>query len=38
MFQRSFSEEVFLNIKVEITVPWTCVISDFKGDEIVGTF
>ena len=24
--------------KVKITVLWTYVISDFKGEEIVGTF
>ena len=24
--------------KVKKTVPWTCVISDLKGKEIVGTF
>ena len=24
--------------KVKDTVPWTYVISDFKGEEIVGTF
>ena len=24
--------------KVKSTVPWTYVISDFKGEEIVGTF
>ena len=34
----SWSEEVFLIKKVENTVPWTCVINDLKGEEIVGTF
>ena len=24
--------------KAKSTVPWTCVISDLKGKEIVGTF
>ena len=24
--------------KVKNTVPWTCVVSDLKGEEIVGTF
>ena len=32
------SEEVFVIKKVKITVPWTYVISDLKGKEIVGTF
>ena len=31
-------EEVFVIKKVKNTVPWTYVISDFKGKEIVGTF
>ena len=32
------SEEVFVIKKVKNTVPWTYVISDLKGKEIVGTF
>ena len=35
---RSWSEEVFVIKKVKNTVPWTYVISDLKGEEIVGTF
>ena len=31
-------EEVFVIKKVKNTVPWTYVISDLKGEEIVGTF
>ena len=34
----NWSEEVFLVKKVKNTVPWTYVISDLKGEEIVGTF
>ena len=34
----SCSEEVFVIKNVKNTVPWTYVISDFKGEEIVGTF
>ena len=34
----NWSEEVFLIKKVKNTVPWTCVINDLKGEEIVGTF
>ena len=31
-------EEVFVIKEVKSTVPWTYVISDLKGEEIVGTF
>ena len=31
-------EKVFVIKKVKNTVPWTCVINDLNGDEIVGTF
>ena len=34
----NWSEEVFVIKKVENTVPWTYVISDLNGKEIVGTF
>ena len=33
-----WSEEVFVISRTEITVPWTCVINDLNGEEIVGTF
>ena len=32
------SEEVFVIKKVKNTVPWTYVINDLNGEEIVGTF
>ena len=32
------SEEVFVIKKVKNTVPWTYVISNLDGEEIVGTF
>ena len=32
------SEEVFVIKKVKNTVPWTDVINDLNGEEIVGTF
>ena len=32
------SEEVFVIKKVKNTVPWTLVINDLNGDEIIGTF
>ena len=31
-------EEVFVIKKVKNTVPWTYVISDLKGEEVVGMF
>ena len=31
-------EEIFLMKKVKNTLPWTCVISDQRGEEILGTF
>ena len=34
----NWSEDVFVITKVKITVLWTYVISDHKGQEIVGTF
>ena len=34
----NWSEEVFVIKKVNSTVPWTYVIGDLKGEEIVGTF
>ena len=33
----NWSEEVFLIKKVKNTVPWTYVINDFNGEEIVQT-
>ena len=37
-YVRRWSEKVCVIKKVESTVPWTYVISDLNGDEIVGTF
>ena len=34
----SWSEEVFIIKKVKNTVPWTYVINDLNGEEIIGTF
>ena len=34
----NWSEEVFLIKKVKNTVPWTYVINDLNGKEIIGTF
>ena len=33
-----WSEEVFVIKQVKNTVPWTYVISDLNGEEIIGTF
>ena len=32
------SEEVFIISKIKNTVPWTYVINDLNGKEIIGTF
>ena len=34
----NWSEEVFVVIKIKNTVPWTYVINDLNGEEIIGTF
>ena len=34
----NWSEETFVVKKIENTVPWTYVISDLNGEEIVGSF
>ena len=34
----NWSEEVFVIKKIKNTLPWTYIISDFQGKEIVGMF
>ena len=34
----NWSEEIFVIKKVKNTVPWTYVINDLNGEEIVGKF
>ena len=34
----NWSEEIFVIEEVKNTVPWTCVINDINGDEIIGKF
>ena len=34
----NWSEEVFLVSEIKNTVPWTYVINDLNGEEIIGTF
>ena len=37
-YASNWSEEVFVISKIKNTVPWTYVINDLNGKEIVGTF
>ena len=37
-FTPNWSEEVFVIKNVKNTVPWTSVINDLNGEEIIGTF
>ena len=34
----NWSEEIFVIKKIKNAVPWTYVINDFNGEEIIGTF
>ena len=34
----NWSEEVFVVSKIENTVPWTYVVNDLNGEEIIGRF
>ena len=37
-FQIQKAEEVFVFKKVKNTVPWTYIINDLNGDDVIGTF
>ena len=37
-YMPNWSEEVFIINKTKNTVPWTYVINDLNGEEIIGTF
>ena len=37
-YPQNWSEEAFVFKKVKNTIPWTYVINDLNGDEIIGTF
>ena len=37
-YMPNWSEEVFIIKKVKNTVPWTYVMNDLNGEEIIGTF
>ena len=34
----NWSEEIFVINRIKNTVPWTYVINDFNGEEIISTF
>ena len=34
----NWAEEIFIIKKIKNTVPWTYVINDLNGQEIIGTF
>ena len=37
-YSPNWSEEVYVIKKIKSTVPWTYVISDLNGEEIIGSF
>ena len=37
-YKPNWSEEAFVVSKIKNTVPWTYIINDLKGEEIIGTF
>ena len=37
-YMPNWSEEIFVIKKIKNTVPWTQVINDLNGEEIIGTF
>ena len=37
-YMLNWSKEIFLIKKIKNTVPWTHVINDLNGEEIIGTF
>ena len=37
-YMPNWCEEIFIIKKVKNTIPWTYVIHDLKGEEIIGTF
>ena len=34
----NWSEEIFIIKKLKNTVPWTYILNDLNGEEIIGTF
>ena len=37
-YMPNWSEEIFIIKKIKNTVPWTYVINDLNGEEIIGIF
>ena len=37
-YMPNWSEEIFIIGKIKNTVPWTYVLNDLNGEEIIGTF
>ena len=37
-YMPNWSEEIFITSKIKNTVPWTYVLNDLNGEEIIGTF
>ena len=37
-YMPNWSEEIFIIKKIKNTVPWTYIINDLNGEEIIGTF
>ena len=37
-YMPNWSEEIFVIKKINNTVPWTYVINDLNGEEVIGTF
>ena len=37
-YSPNWSKEIFVTKKIKNTVPWTYVISNVNGEEIIGTF
>ena len=37
-YKPNWSEEIFIIKKIKNTVPWTYIINDLNGEEIVGSF
>ena len=37
-YMQNWSEEIFISKKIKNTGPWTYVLNDLNGEEIIGTF
>ena len=37
-YMPNWSEDIFIIKKIENTVPWTYILNDLNGEEIIGTF